>query len=355
MAQLIDLKESIRSFYQKNAAYIRPVMKIFFSFLILVFISRMFGYNARINKLYIFFIVSVMQAFLPVSFLYYVSAVVIAGNLWVVSVEIMLIFLAVIIACSLAFVRIDRRYAVLVILTPVLFYLKLEYLMPVLVGMISGTGGLLPVAGGILVYFISVYTRDVSALLATTSGNEAGVGVQRMIHLITIDKKLLVVVIVFCLIIFMAAILYRIFDERAWMFTVASGNIVLALLLLSGRLIFELDYTIWRVFLECILAVALAVIYQFFRGIGDISRIEKVTFEDDEYIYYVKAVPKIKVSLTERNVTRIQPEEDFEEGTPADDTSADDTPANEREQEKLPEGEEGSGPDSNVEEVMKNN
>ena len=57
-------------------------------------------------------------------------------------------------------------------------------------------------------------------------------------------------------------------------------------------------------------AVALAVVVQFFKGIGDFSRIEKVSFEDDEYIYFVKAVPKIKAAQAEHNVTDILPETD---------------------------------------------
>ncbi len=310
MTQLTDFKETILNFYQKNAAYVRPVVKAVFSFIILFLLSRLFGYDSRVNKIYVFLVVSVMQAFLPVSFLYYTSVILIAVNLWAVSPEIMLIFLAVAAACWLAFIRMDRKYAVIVVLTPVLFFLKIEYLIPVLTGMIAGLGGILPVAGGILIYFIGAYSKDVSAILATTTGNGAGVGLQRMIFMVTTDQTLLVLMVAFCLTVFISAILYRLFDERAWIFTVVSGNIALALLLLSGRLIFDLNYTIWRVFLECIIAMALALVYQFFRGIGDISSIEKVTFEDDEYIYYVKAVPKIRVSLAERNVTRIQPEDD---------------------------------------------
>ena len=33
-------------------------------------------------------------------------------------------------------------------------------------------------------------------------------------------------------------------------------------------------------------------------------------FEDDEYYYYVKAVPKLKVAIKERQITRINPKED---------------------------------------------
>ena len=41
----------------------------------------------------------------------------------------------------------------------------------------------------------------------------------------------------------------------------------------------------------------------------DYRRTENVRFEDDEYFYYVKAVPKIKVTEKNRNVTNIKSEE----------------------------------------------
>ena len=38
----------------------------------------------------------------------------------------------------------------------------------------------------------------------------------------------------------------------------------------------------------------------------DFRRTEYVQYEDDEYYYYVKAVPKIKVTQKDRNVTDIK-------------------------------------------------
>ena len=43
---------------------------------------------------------------------------------------------------------------------------------------------------------------------------------------------------------------------------------------------------------------------EFFRFCLDYSRTEKVQFEDDEYYYYVKAVPKAIVAGTDKKVTR---------------------------------------------------
>ena len=49
----------------------------------------------------------------------------------------------------------------------------------------------------------------------------------------------------------------------------------------------------------------LMLVIKFFAFNLDYSRIEKVQFEDDEYYYYVKAVPKVTVSTPERRVKKI--------------------------------------------------
>ena len=309
MAQLVYFKEWLTTLYKRHVEIILPILKLLFAFFALSMFQRMFYYNEFIDKPWVFLAVSAVQAFLPISFLYYAISILIMINLWNVSMDIFLGFVIFFIICSLAFIRVDKKHAIIIIATVLLFYLKLEYLLPVLLGMSVGFGAILPAAAGIVTYFLSVYMTDVSTLLTTSTSSSFGMGLQRIVNLILIDKKLLVLLVTFALIIFITTLLCHIFYERAWMFAIFVGNIAMVLLLLFGRLIFELDYTIWRLFLEVILGIGCCYIYRFFRGIGDVSRIEKVSFEDDEYFYYVKAVPKIKVTEKNRNVTNIKSEE----------------------------------------------
>lgn len=309
MAQLVYFKEWLTTLYKRHVEIILPILKLLFAFFALSMFQRMFYYNEFIDKPWVFLAVSAVQAFLPISFLYYAISILIMINLWNVSMDIFLGFVIFFIICSLAFIRVDKKHAIIIIATVLLFYLKLEYLLPVLLGMSVGFGAILPAAAGIVTYFLSVYMTDVSTLLTTSTSSSFGMGLQRIVNLILIDKKLLVLLVTFALIIFITTLLCHIFYERAWMFAIFVGNIAMVLLLLFGRLIFELDYTIWRLFLEVILGIGCCYIYRFFREIGDVSRIEKVSFEDDEYFYYVKAVPKIKVTEKNRNVTNIKSEE----------------------------------------------
>ncbi len=53
------------------------------------------------------------------------------------------------------------------------------------------------------------------------------------------------------------------------------------------------------------ISVAVSLILEFLFYNLDYSRIERVQFEDDEYYYYVKAVPKITVAMPSKTVKKI--------------------------------------------------
>ena len=53
------------------------------------------------------------------------------------------------------------------------------------------------------------------------------------------------------------------------------------------------------------LSVIIAVVAQFFKTVVDYSRVENTQFEDEEYYYYVKAVPKIFMTKQQKNVKKI--------------------------------------------------
>ena len=55
----------------------------------------------------------------------------------------------------------------------------------------------------------------------------------------------------------------------------------------------------------------------FMKRVLDYTAIEHVQFEDDDFYYYVKAVPKIKISMTNHNIRVLSPEDDY--GKPSDD------------------------------------
>ena len=57
-------------------------------------------------------------------------------------------------------------------------------------------------------------------------------------------------------------------------------------------------------------AAAIGICLEFFLFSVDYSGTQQIQFEDDEYYYYVKAVPKVTVSAPEKTVKRINERQD---------------------------------------------
>ena len=114
------------------------------------------------------------------------------------------------------------------------------------------------------------------------------------------DKAMLLTILVFVLVIAVTYIIYRQSFEYSWLIAIGTGTILGIILFLVGGIVLEADVNILVIFLGSIGGAVIALIAQFFKGVLDYSRTETVQFEDDEYYYYVKAVPKVKVS--EQNV-----------------------------------------------------
>ena len=93
----------------------------------------------------------------------------------------------------------------------------------------------------------------------------------------------------------------------AWKIAIFVGNLVQMIILLTGYILLAMPGRILWVILGTLLSVGISLILEFFFFNLDYSRVERVQFEDDEYYYYVKAVPKVFVAKKDKQVKRITP------------------------------------------------
>lgn len=84
-----------------------------------------------------------------------------------------------------------------------------------------------------------------------------------------------------------------------------AGGFLNVVLFLVGSVTLLIEVEIAPILMGSIVGILLAVILQFGKGIVDYQRTEVLQFEDDEYYYYVKAIPKLSVSESNKNVKHI--------------------------------------------------
>ena len=143
-----------------------------------------------------------------------------------------------------------------------------------------------------------------TAILAM-DGEEMTVKFKFVVDGILHNRDMVITIVAFAVTVVLVYLIRRLSIDYAWTIAMAAGAVVNITVLLVGDLMFDTNVALLEVVLGNILSLLLAVVLQFFVFNVDYSRTEKVQFEDDEYYYYVKAVPKISVARPEKQVKQI--------------------------------------------------
>ncbi len=75
--------------------------------------------------------------------------------------------------------------------------------------------------------------------------------------------------------------------------------------ILAGDIFWQVNADVNQLLTGLSITAVVAYVVQFFRMSLDYTGVRKLQFEDDEYFYYVKAVPKLKVAVVDKTVTKI--------------------------------------------------
>ena len=97
----------------------------------------------------------------------------------------------------------------------------------------------------------------------------------------------------------------RLETAHSWTLAIIIGSVLELGALLYGDMKFDTNTELGKMFLGVVLSLIVEFLVEFFCFMVDYTRIENVQFEDDDYYYYVKAVPKVTVSDSLRIVKTI--------------------------------------------------
>ena len=116
---------------------------------------------------------------------------------------------------------------------------------------------------------------------------------------------MIVAVVAFCLVTLAVCALNRLSLDYMKYISVAAGGILMLLIHMIGGSILMVPVPYGSMILGCVVSVLLALFVSFWTGALDYSRPEFLKYEDDEYQYYVKAIPKMVVQKSDRRLQEI--------------------------------------------------
>ena len=119
------------------------------------------------------------------------------------------------------------------------------------------------------------------------------------------NKEMLLVFVVFTCVILVTYAVYRMSFANSWIIAFFTGGFLNIVLFLIGSVTLKTNVEIISILIGSLIGILIAVVIQFGKGIVDYQRTELLQFEDDDYYYYVKAIPKLSVAESNKNVKHI--------------------------------------------------
>ncbi len=305
MTVLLEMKERLKLIYSKGEPFLLPLVKFLLAFVTFNTLNGRMGYMTQLDNVAVVLIAALTCSFLPTGAMVFFATIFSLAHMYALSLEVALVGVCVYLVMYLLFFRFSPKDSLVVIITPLLCALKIPYVVPVVVGLLCGPMSAVSVGCGVVVYYVIEVIVNNASNVKTMEDGEIVAKIRILIEAIMGNKAMLVVVVSFAVTILVVYFIRRLSIDYSWTIAMIAGVMTNVVVLLIGDLLYDINISVGGALLGSLLALVVAKVVEFFRFCVDYSRVEKVQFEDDEYYYYVKAVPKMSVSMSTKTVKKI--------------------------------------------------
>lgn len=319
MVKILELRSLLRTYYQKFQMVIDPLLKFVAAFVTFLMINKAVGYNEKLEKTVVVLLVSLLCAFTPSSILVFLAMVFVILHIASASPFMALFAALIFVILYCFFLRFAPQYGYVVVAIPILSMLHVPYLVPILMGLVANPITILPSACGVTVYYMLQILKEHTVVSDSFALDDILPFYTEVFEALLDCKDILIGAGVFAVVIIAVYIVRRLRMEYAAEIAILAGGVVNVFGFLICDLRFGSSVTIGSMILGTLLSVAAAFVALFFKRVLDYTAVENVQFEDDDYYYYVKAVPKIEIGVAERKVEHINAKDE-----PADEDDEDD-------------------------------
>lgn len=303
--KLLEFREIIKHICEKYSIYVRIFVKLIVSSVIMLMINANIGFNSTIDNLVILLGIAFISALAPDAVSVMLVCLITLVELYSVSLIVVLPVLGVYLILYFMYVRYVPLQAYVILCIPFMYIMKLQYAIPLICGICLSPVAIVSGILGVGVYYMY------SAILQVEIVNK-GDGITDTVNIynnivdnIIKNRYMFFTMIIFAVTILITYIIRRQKLEHASYIAIGAGFVINFVSFLLATAFMEGADDLTGVIVGNILGVLIAIVVQFFRMTLDYSGTKQVQFEDDEYYYYVKAVPKYSVFAPDKQVMRI--------------------------------------------------
>lgn len=303
MSNLFVLKEQLQAFYARYSKEVDKIVHFLLAFIVFYLINSKIGYMEAVSNPIVALILALICAFLPGTLTVLAAAVLILIHIFALSMGVMAVTAALFAIMFIFYFRFTPETSMIVLLVMVAYLFKIPFAVPISFALMGTPSCIIPIIFGTMIYSMISYLETSATAVTGASGmaGEISLFVSRILQ----NKEMWIYIASFVVAVLVVYTLRKSEFDQSWKIAVASGAVADIIVIVAGSIVFSTPIDYVTLIFGNMISVALALILEFFIFSVDYSKAEKFQYEDDEYYYYVKAIPKVSVAVPEKRVKKI--------------------------------------------------
>lgn len=308
MMGLLVFKAKCKEIFERHYKVLRAMLKILISAGVFGMILYQLPFQQELNEyaVPIVILLALFCGFIPDTVIVCVTALLALAETVAVSAACAFAVFAILAIYFLLFGRYTRVQSYLVFLIPILWGINISYAVPVIAALFLSPA-MIPACGmGVLLRYLLVGIRQYHLISqnAADTGNTME-GLQYMMNYVLNNREMIVYLCTFSVAYLLVFVIRKGRYNHASQIGIFVGVVICMAGILAGDIFWEVSADVKQLLTGLSITAVAAYAVQFFRMSLDYTGVRKLQFEDDEYFYYVKAVPKLKVAVVDKTVTKI--------------------------------------------------
>jgi len=313
MTILLELKEQLKMFYNKNSAYLLLLFKFLLALCFFININSTLRFMEVLNNGFVVLVLALVCSLLPFSVTLSIGFLLVIGHCYAIGIEVAIFALVLFLVLVIFYLRLAGNASLGVILTPLAYAMGIPPAVPLGLGLLSGpTSAFASVCGTIFYYFMMI-VKEQAAVIQSIDNSELARKLQIIMDGLIRNQIMWVAIVAAVAVVVIVYSLRRMAANYVWSIAIVMGGLSYLIIVFGSGLFMDVRISLLSTLLQVVLACLLMFVIKFFVFNLDYTRTESLQYEDDEYYYYVKAVPKVTIARQKRMVKTIAETESKEQ------------------------------------------
>lgn len=310
MEGVLELKGKLQHIYAKHSTYIDKAVRFVLAFVTFFMINREIGYMHILSNPIVALGMALVCAFLPMIFTVLAGAVLVLAHVYAVSIGLVIVMAMLFMIMYIFYLRFAPKTAAVILLTVAASIAKVPAAALVGFGLLGTPVYALPAAFGTIAYYAIHQVKKSAAAIQAAEESSFLTDMTAFAGKAVAGKEMWLMVIAGVICIMAVYGIRRSAAAHAWKIASVIGAVLYTVVGAGGGAVLGVKVSVTSLGIGAVAAVIVGLVLEVMFFAVDYSKCESLQFEDDEYYYYVKAIPKVGVAAPEKTVRQINKREE---------------------------------------------